>query len=74
MQGPRQQRHKCRAGPQLAEACRALQLELPVSSPEEVRQAYLRLMRRQHPDVNPHTDTTAQAAEINLAYRTVLEV
>ena len=58
----------------LADACRLLELDLPVEDVAEVRQAYLRKIRVAHPDVNPFTDTTDEAVEIIEAYEAVLEV
>jgi curved DNA-binding protein CbpA len=41
---------------------------LPRATPEEVKQAYLRLAKIFHPDKNRSPDATKKMAEINLAY------
>jgi hypothetical protein len=43
------------------------------SSRAEVRAAYLALIKALHPDVNPDSDTTADAATLNAAYAELME-
>ena len=64
----------CRAAPQLADACRSLGLQLPVRDAAEARQAYLSKIREVHPDLHTLRDTTAEAADVTVAYQVILEV
>lgn len=45
----------------------------PGASADEVRQAYLRLAKKHHPDKNKSPGATATMAEINLAYETLCD-
>ena len=58
----------------LAEAFRVLDLPSQAQSWPAVRRAYLDKMKRLHPDVNHDQDTTAEAAEVTVAYQTIMEV
>jgi DnaJ-class molecular chaperone len=45
-----------------------------VSGIMELKQAYHARIKRLHPDVNQHQDTTDEAAAVNAAYSTLCEV
>lgn len=42
-------------------------------SKNEVREAYLRQIRRYHPDVSPQEDAEEVATRLNIAYRQILQ-
>ena len=58
----------------MAEAYRVLDLPSQGQSWPEVRKAYVQKIKRLHPDVNHHKDTTAEAAQVTVAYQAILEV
>lgn len=51
----------------------ALQLD-SIDDVGELKDAYRERMRALHPDVNSDRDTTAEAAQVNLAYEALAQV